>query len=930
MRAARYIGRVGGLAVALGVGSAAFLGQGVAWADEGSSPPGASGQDNSAQGGHAGKAGVSGTDSKVTTALSGSAQSSGGSTTSPATPAERLARLGKVFSNGGALTSKRLEQFGITGGHQPKLADKAAAVAQTLNEANQDSVDAPASSSFAASVPETASPSSSLAANTFVAKAREWLASPAAVAGRAAAEPPGAVSSLPPTLNRPTEMVTAQTPANGAIAPTGVSNLLTSVVDDVLSPFAGTAPQREPADSPASWIMLAAARREIGIGSTTSDLVSIPTLSTSLLGTSSLTYTPTLGVNGGVITGIETPAGSQPVLSSRGYPLVYTVVTDPSQGGKINLNSTTGNFTYLPYATIVHNGSEDVGVMVSETTPLVAALAQLPLVGSFAQPVVIQLHQVPILGDALSPVIGSAAVVTVNLDPSQINTTANPIAYTYKVTSFDGTLISTNFFPASGAISGYQDPTILYGPGLATPGATDPTDPTLALLRGNGYNVVTWDPRGEFDSGGVFQVDNPNYEGRDVFAIIDWTAQQSGVELDSPGDPRMGMAGVSYGGGIQLVAASIDSNHVIDAITPVISWNYLPDSLYPSEAFKTSYNSLLLLGLVTTGARINPQIYTAMLTGALFGVLTPNQLAVFASSGPGTNVANISTPTLLTQGTVDVLFPLEQSIANAQYLTAAGTPTNMVWFCGGHGTCLTNPGDPTVVPASTLAWLDAYVKNKGQGDVPDIPKFQWVDQNGVEHSSNLLPFQDGFIGGSVDTHQQFSGTSGLLPIIPILGGSGPQTQVALPYSLGDGAPANNAVNVDIPAPADTTYVVGAPTLTMTYSGLGTSRHVYAQIVDRKTGLVVGNLVTPVPVTLDGREHTTTVPLSNIAYTMDHSSDLEVQIVSSATPFLNLTQWGYVNVSDVGVSLPTADPAQVDPDPLAAVPVGADEGQLVSV
>ena len=39
MGAAAYVGRVGGLAVALGVGSAVFTGQGVAWADEADSSP---------------------------------------------------------------------------------------------------------------------------------------------------------------------------------------------------------------------------------------------------------------------------------------------------------------------------------------------------------------------------------------------------------------------------------------------------------------------------------------------------------------------------------------------------------------------------------------------------------------------------------------------------------------------------------------------------------------------------------------------------------------------------------------------------------------------------------------------------------------------------------------------------------------------------
>ena len=68
---------------------------------------------------------------------------------------------------------------------------------------------------------------------------------------------------------------------------------------------------------------------------------------------------------------------------------------------------------------------------------------------------------------------------------------------------------------------------------------------------------------------------------------------------------------------------------------------------------------------------------------------------------------------------------------------------------------------------------------------------------------------------------------------------------------GLGAPASNAISVPItPTLTDTpnvsdsgTHVVGSPQLTIDYSGVGTSRHVYAQIVDKNTGQVVGNIVT---------------------------------------------------------------------------------------
>ncbi len=155
---------------------------------------------------------------------------------------------------------------------------------------------------------------------------------------------------------------------------------------------------------------------------------------------------------------------------------------------------------------------------------------------------------------------------------------------------------------------------------------------------------------------------------------------------------------------------------------------------------------------------------------------------------------------------------------------------------------------------------------------------------------------------------------GLLAIVPIIGGSGPQSAAGFPASLGLGTQASNAISVSLNDAANGTEVVGAPTLTMTYSGIGTSRHVYAQVVDKSTGQVVGNIVTPIPVTLDGRTHTQEYSMENIVWTYDNSvpneSDLELQIVGSATPYLNLTEYGYINVTNVSVSLPTPGPGVV--------------------
>lgn len=133
---------------------------------------------------------------------------------------------------------------------------------------------------------------------------------------------------------------------------------------------------------------------------------------------------------------------------------------------------------------------------------------------------------------------------------------------------------------------------MLLGHGYGQTGETDPNSSSEELfgsvgvgpLRRAGFNVLTWDARGFGQSGGNVEVDSPAFEGRDVQALITYVSQQPEAQLDAPGDPRMGMAGVSYGGGIQLVTAAIDKR--VDAITPVIAWNSLLTALYKDATVK--------------------------------------------------------------------------------------------------------------------------------------------------------------------------------------------------------------------------------------------------------------------------------------------------------------------------------------------------------
>ena len=295
-------------------------------------------------------------------------------------------------------------------------------------------------------------------------------------------------------------------------------------------------------------------------------------------------------------------------------------------------------------------------------------------------------------------------------------------------------------------------------------------------------------------------------------------------------------------------------------------------------------------------------VYQGIITGALTGYLTPTQRAFLSSVGPTSLLNQEHAPTLLFQGIQDVLFPLQQAVDSAETILSNpyDTPVKMVWFCGGHGTCTdpTNPNQDDNGMVDNLKWLDQYVAQDADNPADTIPAFQWYDQTGAYRTSSLLPFQDGFNQAPFTVN----GSGGLLGIVPLLGGSGPHPLKDLPFSIANAGPALNALNLNVTPPVGS-QVVGAPEISFSYTGLGTSRTVYAQLVDNTTGLVLGNVVTPIPVVLDGRQRTVSIPMADVAYTADSGARLTLQITSSAVDYENFYTLGLVRISDLAVDLP---------------------------
>jgi hypothetical protein len=388
--------------------------------------------------------------------------------------------------------------------------------------------------------------------------------------------------------------------------------------------------------------------------------------------------------------------------------------------------------------------------------------------------------------------------------------------------------------------------------------------------------VVTWDPRGFGGSGGSAMFDAPGYEGRDVQALVDYVATQPDALLDAPSDPRVGMSGSSYGGAIQWVAAGIEPR--IDAIVPDISWHSLVTSFARDGAFKAGWllqvcadgELLGLTGGLTSPAGVelgstSPELKAMCLQGNLTGALSPASTQWLADRGPGELLDAIRAPTLITQGTPDTLFPPGQAIANYDVLRAHDVPVKMLWYCGGHGTCQTPAGDPAVLQRAGLRWLQRWLKRDESVDTG--PRFEWIDDTGVWRSGADYPLaRDGYLGASG------SGSLGLVPSVSVTLGS-----VVL------GTPAVSMFEVRYAPPPAEVDIVGGPWVSLTYRGnaLPTKTFVYAQVVDAANGRVVGGQVTPIPVVLDGVQHTITQRLEVIAIRGRPSSDLRLQLLPSA-------------------------------------------------
>ncbi|MEV0145802.1 MULTISPECIES: CocE/NonD family hydrolase [unclassified Nonomuraea] len=473
--------------------------------------------------------------------------------------------------------------------------------------------------------------------------------------------------------------------------------------------------------------------------------------------------------------------------------------------------------------------------------------------------------------------------------------------------------LDTTFYAPAG---GGKAPAVLLAHGFG--GSKDGMRDQAARLARDGYAVLTWSARGFGRSTGQIALNSPDYEVKDVKQLVDWLAKRPEVRLDGPGDPRVGIAGGSYGGSIALMTAAYDTR--VDAIVPQITWADLADALFPDATGKGPENGVFKrmwagfffgrgggeiqgLGALSRRSarpltaeearcgRFTPEICGVYQQVAQTGRATPEAIAVLRASSPVTVAGRIKAPTLLLQGQRDSLFPLGQADANARAIAAAGTPVSVAWFDGGHDG---GNGEEDWLYEQTSAWFGRHLKEDGSPVAQPFTVTRDAGRDpGTRQRVRLHPETGAYpgLGGTAATTVTLSGPDQNVVNPP---GGAPAAISTVPGVnglLGGGGQTNVSVSLDMPGQSASfdsapltapLQLTGSPSVRLKVSGKGQVT-LFAKLLDVADGVqpptLPAGLVAPFRVTIPegatGAEATVTLPAVDHLFAAGHRLRLTV-------------------------------------------------------
>lgn len=497
------------------------------------------------------------------------------------------------------------------------------------------------------------------------------------------------------------------------------------------------------------------------------------------------------------------------------------------------------------------------------------------------------------------------------------------------LTSWDATKLAYTLFLPEGASASNPVPIVLRTHGWG--GTRDKSASGLVkTLLDSGYAVLTWDSRGFGDSGGQVEIDHPDWEGKDVSALIDFAETQPEILVRSPesgrakgmsdtargripeevrlklsgtpSDPVVGMTGGSYAGGIQLMAASFDPR--IDAIAPEIAWNDLPRSIFPNGVPKFGWDTLLygagqtaLLNGLDNGetGNYNPEIHRSFAQVSATNDPAPfNEF--FDARSPDNYIDSVMAPTLIIQGTIDTLFTITEGVNNFNQIRdnirADGTavPVKMLLYNSGHslGSSVSSGDARTRADATILSWFDKHLKMK---DADTGPLVEYQDNTTSWHTSAVWP-----VGDAVTV----TGAAANLIVTPAPVGGG---------DIANGNPNFKEASARIPvltADSDGTMLVGVPQLRGTVTGVGEGAFLFFKLVDANTNQVLDDQVTALSVKLLNGPATFDIQLEGISWLLPAGHALVLEISTGSMMYSNYRGAALIRDLDAELTVPVLD------------------------
>ncbi|MEX2963470.1 alpha/beta fold hydrolase [Microbulbifer sp. TYP-18] len=266
------------------------------------------------------------------------------------------------------------------------------------------------------------------------------------------------------------------------------------------------------------------------------------------------------------------------------------------------------------------------------------------------------------------------------------------------IASFDGTLLDASLFIPESPPPADGYPTVIFTNSWAL--EKNQYYFQAKELAQNGYLVLSYSTRGFGFSGGLVDVAGDNSIA-DVGVLINWLEDRYPVG-------RLGLSGISYGGGISLLSAARYPR--VNAVAALSGWADVIEALYPNETVNLVWGSLL----VNTAMRKEPvidQIWGSLRSGQNL----PQVLAFAAQRSALSYVDELNrngTAVLVSNNFADYLF---KPNSMTDFYSLLEGPKKLLLNPGTHAVTEVLTGNDGHIWSTSFRWFDHHLKGEDNG-----------------------------------------------------------------------------------------------------------------------------------------------------------------------------------------------------------------------